>query len=87
MAKILVDERTLELMPDFIQQVEKIVGNVLIVDSLAYGVKELLFESQDFEYNEVVLARVNKSTNLTYKTGKMLITRINSADHYLIHYE
>ena len=87
MAKILVDERTLELIPDFIQQVEKIVGEVLIVDSLAYGVKELLFEYQDFEYNEVVLARVNKSTNLTYKTGKMLVTGINSADHYLIHYE
>ena len=86
MAKILVDERTLELIPDFIQQVEKIVGEVLIVDSLAYGVKELLFEYKDFEYNQVVLARVNKSTNLTYKTGKMLITRINSADHYLIHY-
>ena len=84
MAKILVDERTLELMPDFIQQVEKIVGNVLIVDSLAYGVKELLFDYRDFGYNEVLLARVNK---LTYEPGKVIVTGVNSADHYLIHYE
>ncbi len=84
MAKILVDNRTLELMPDFIQQVEKIVGEVLIVDSLAYGVKELLFDYRDFGYNEVLLARVNK---LTYEPGKTIVTGVNSADHYLIHYE
>ena len=82
MAKILVDIHILELMPDFIQQVEKIVGEVLIVDSIAYGVNELLFKWKDFKENEVVLGRVNWNTNIE----KLEITSINSTDNYLIHY-
>ncbi len=82
MAKILVDNHILELMPDFIQQVEKIVGEVLIVDSIAYGVNELLFKWKDFKENEVVLGRVNWNTNIE----KLEITSINSTDNYLIHY-
>ena len=82
MAKILVDARTLELMPDFIQQVIKLVGKIVIVDSLFVDGKELLFPFKNFEYNEVVLARITKST----VDDKLKVTSINSTASYYIHY-
>ncbi len=76
MAKILVDERMLQLIPDFIQQVERIVGEVLIVDSLAYGVKELLFSFKKFDQNEIVLARIQKrKTDKHFKVIYIISTK------------
>ena len=83
MAKILVDQKTRKLIPDFIDQVKKIVGKVLVINSSVYGVKELLFKYKKFKENEVVLARVTKST----ETEKLEVTSINSTEKYYIHYQ
>ena len=80
MAKILVNNRMLELMPDFIEQVERLVGKVIIVDSLVSDVKELIFESEKFEDNEIVLATVQK-----YSNKKMRVVYICSTHLHFRH--
>jgi hypothetical protein len=82
MAKILVDNKTLELIPDFIEQVEEIGGKISVVDSFVLDVTELVFKTKSFDDNEVVLARVTRNA----LNGKLKITNINSTESHFRYY-
>ena len=80
MPKILVDKMMISLMPDFIEQVERIVGKTSIKKSLLSEVKELYFDYKNFKEHEVVVGRV------TTRDRNLNVTSINSTETYFVHY-
>ena len=82
MAKILVDQGMINLMPDFIDQVRDLVGNIKIKQSLVIGTNEICFDSPLYAENEVVLARVSDAM----LDKKSRVISINSTENSFTNY-
>ena len=82
MAKILVNQSMINLMPDFVSQVNDLVGEIKIKQSLVLGTKEIYFDSLLYAENEVVLARVSDAM----LDKKSRVININSTENSFTHY-